>query len=107
MGKDCETCEYFYRAANQYPCVRCDRNYDGIPSEWELRFDFATCRIRLKPRKPKTNADRIRSMSDEELAWELMTWRIEAHAKAMGDESALPDTQQKILNWLQQPMEEK
>lgn len=54
---------------------------------------------------PMTNADRIRSMSDEELAWELMTWRLEAVAKYHGVESQYPDTQKTILSWLQQPAE--
>ena len=31
--------------------------------------------------KPVTNADRIRAMRDENLAWELMLWRCEAIAK--------------------------
>ena len=53
-----------------------------------------------------TNADRIRAMSDEELAWELMTWRCETAAKYHGVESKYPDTQQTILQWLQQPAEE-
>lgn len=54
-----------------------------------------------------TNADRIRAMSDEELAWELMTWRCEAVAKHHGVQSEYPDTQQTILEWLRQPVEEK
>lgn len=53
-----------------------------------------------------TNADRIRAMSDEELAWELMVWRCEAVSKHHGVESKYPDTQQTILKWLQQPAEE-
>ena len=53
--------------------------------------------------KPKTNADRIRAMSDEELAWELMLWRCEAVARHHGISSVYPDTQKTILEWLQQP----
>lgn len=53
-----------------------------------------------------TIADRIREMSDEELAWELMLWRCEAVAKHHGIESKYPDTQKTILEWLQQPVEE-
>ena len=53
--------------------------------------------------KPKTNADRIRAMSDEELAWELMLWRCEAVARHHGISSEYPDTQKTILEWLQQP----
>ncbi len=55
--------------------------------------------------KPQTNADRIRAMSDEELAWELMTWRMETEAKHHGVESNYPNTQAKILEWLKQPAE--
>ena len=54
----------------------------------------------------ETNSDRIRAMSDEELAWELMVWRCEAVSKHHGVESKYPDTQQTILKWLQQPAEE-
>ena len=53
----------------------------------------------------QTNADRIRSMSDEELAWYLMLWRCEAVAKHNGVSSEYTDTQKNILNWLQQPSE--
>ena len=52
-----------------------------------------------------TNADRIRAMSDENLAWELMLWRCEATAKYHGIETQYPDTHSKILEWLQQPAE--
>ena len=57
-------------------------------------------------RVPMSNADRIRAMTDEELAWELMTWRIETEAKHQGIESNYPNTQKSILEWLQQPAEE-
>ena len=56
--------------------------------------------------KQITNADRIRAMSDEDLAWELMLWRCESAAKYYGIESQYPDTHSKILDWLQQPAEE-
>lgn len=55
---------------------------------------------------PMTNADRIRAMSDEDLAWELMLWRCEAAAKYHGIESQYPDTQSTILDWLKQTAEE-
>ena len=54
----------------------------------------------------QTNAQKIRSMSDEELAWELMLWRCEAVARHHGISSEYPDTQKTILEWLQQPAEE-
>lgn len=52
-----------------------------------------------------TNAQKIRAMSDEELAWELMTWRLETEAKHQGVESNYPNTQKTILEWLKQPAE--
>ena len=53
------------------------------------------------------NADKIRSMTDEELAWELMLWRCEAVARHHGISSEYPDTQKTILEWLQQPAGEE
>ena len=53
-----------------------------------------------------TNAHKIRAMTDEELAWELMLWRCEAVARHHGISSEYPDTQKTILEWLQQPAEE-
>lgn len=52
-----------------------------------------------------TNAQKIRSMPDEELAWELMLWRCESVARHHGISSEYPDTQKTILEWLQQPAE--
>jgi hypothetical protein len=55
---------------------------------------------------PQTNADRIRAMSDEELAWELLEWRFDAYAKAKGDEAVLPSSKATILAWLRQPVKD-
>ena len=55
----------------------------------------------------KTNAQKIRGMSDEELAWELMLWRCEAVARHHGISSEYPDTQKTILEWLQHPAGEE
>ena len=56
--------------------------------------------------EPLTNAQKIRAMTDEELAWELMLWRCEAVARHHGISSVYPDTQKTILKWLRQPAEE-
>ena len=64
--------------------------------------DYKDCPCRTEP---ITNADRIRSMTDEELAWELMLWRCEAVARHHGISSEYPDTQKTILEWLKQPAE--
>ena len=57
--------------------------------------------------EPLTNAQKIRAMTDEELAWELMLWRCEAVARHHGISSVYPDTQKTILEWLQQPAGEE
>lgn len=57
-------------------------------------------------KKTVTNADRIRAMSDGELARELMTWRLDAVARNHGIEGVYPDTQKEILKWLHQPAKE-
>ena len=62
--------------------------------------DYKDCPYRTEP---ITNAQKIRAMSDEELAWELMLWRCEAVARHHGISSEYPDTQKTILEWLQQP----
>ena len=64
--------------------------------------NYNDCRYRTEP---ITNAQKIRAMSDENLAWELMLWRCEAIAKYHGIETRYPDTHSKILEWLQQPAE--
>ena len=64
--------------------------------------NYNDCRYRTEP---ITNAQKIRAMSDENLAWELMLWRCEATAKYHGIETQYPDTHSKILDWLQQPAE--
>ena len=52
-----------------------------------------------KPYKPQTNADRIRSMSDEELA----AWAIN-EAQKIGFRYTSSETG--LLKWLKQPAEE-
>ena len=69
--------------------------------------DDGVCLYFAKDTNVTTNADRIRSMTDEELAWELMLWRCEAVARHHGISSEYPDTQKTILEWLQQPAEQK
>ena len=76
---------------------------------WEA-LDMAIAALREQEGKDAnapTNADHIRSMADEELAWELMLWRCEAGARHHGISSVYPDTQKTILEWLQQPAGEE
>ena len=62
--------------------------------------------------KPMTNADRIRSMSDEELAEIFTRYSYEAHAKWYGPDqknywSMSVYALEAWLDWLQQPAEEE
>ena len=79
----------------------------GIICPMQVGYKVDECNHKDCPwrTEPITNADRIRAMSDEELAWELMLWRCEAVARHHGISSEYPDTQKTILEWLQQPAE--
>ena len=86
----------------EYPCVYwsdgiCKKLSDDEVTSWCVE---GPC-VDQRP----SNADRIRSMSDEELAWELMLWRCEAVARHHGISSVYPDTQKTILEWLKQSAE--
>ena len=74
---DCRKCRHNYKPPTCEP--KCNRLCDG-------ESDF----------KPKTNADKIRSMSDEELA-ELFT--------KLAWNSEVQTTQLKYLDWLQSEVE--
>ena len=50
----CNNCKYDSKESNEFPCVECSHN--RVVDYYE----------------PKTNADRIRNMSDEELATVIM-----------------------------------
>ena len=68
----------------------------------------------LSPTEPKTNADRIRSMTDEELAVSLTKTVIDAicHSHGVAEASydvpaeLLENHAEEYLKWLQQPAEE-
>lgn len=90
--KGCRNCPAYAKCTVTYRGSACAalRGTYGIDSDPEI----------------VTNADRIRAMSDEELAWELMTWRLDAVARNHGVEGVYPDTQKEILKWLHQPAKE-
>ena len=72
----------------------CDHNWNG----WETCGNWIQ-----KPEKPPTNADRIRAMSDKELARFLA--EIEYRRSAAGG-GAIWKGMAHALEWLQQPPEE-
>lgn len=95
MVKECEKCVY----KSEFKSVECgscmvsyyDGEQQGLPSNFK--------------QKPMTNADRIRAMSDEELAHELAMvagWDRKQYQKAqrIGIEKVM-------LDYLQQPAEEE
>lgn len=48
-----------------------------------------------------TNYERIKQMSVEDLAWELLDFRFDGFCKAKGAECTLPDSQDDIVKWLE------
>ncbi len=82
----CETCDYANRSPYKSPCAECDKTM-GSP--------FCCYENEEKP----TNADRIRAMSDEELADVVVCPHI-------GNWDLCRDDCKKCrLDWLKQPAE--
>ena len=82
--KDCCNCKFELYEADEIPCKDCgidDREY------WQP--------------KPKTNADRIRAMSDEELS--VFLWEFDKEEIARTTENVLE--RRKITEWLKHPAE--
>ena len=93
----CETCDYANRPPYKSPCSECDKTM-GSP--------FCCYEHEEKP----TNADRIRSMTDEELAKVFSancTYRDFCHGcVAEKDMPSCPgESAQKWTEWLKQPVE--
>ena len=91
MEKDCNNCKFELYNPDEIPCRDCgmdEREY------WQP--------------KPQTNADRIRAMTDEELA-EAMCIHLECYACPVDEcrgGKKICDCKERILKWLQQPAEE-
>ena len=58
MRKDCNNCIHKDKSPHEQPCAMCTAKGDLPPTRWEPGEGYATM----------TNADRIRAMSDEEMA---------------------------------------
>ena len=75
-------------------------------------YDVSKCQYKDCPYKTesKTNADRIRAMSDEELA-SFMMYPVCKYTGCKGDctekNIGVTGCRKKILNWLQQPAKEE
>ena len=80
--KECDNCKYVMTDTESFPCNRCTRN---AVDKWE-------------PIPKQTNAMRIRSMTDEELAKIIVTNPIFTWDKVEED-------YEDVLNWLQSEAE--
>ena len=98
----CETCDYANRPPYKSPCSECDKT---------IGSQFCCYEHEEKP----TNADRIRSMSDEELAEHLVNIGWDCHLCAehrrLGNEPLMRGEKcdekcaEHCLEWLKQPAE--
>ena len=98
MEKDCNNCRFEHYRADEIPCIHC--GIDG--REYWLP-------------KAKTNAYRIRAMTDEELAAHLVDIGFDCHLcsehRRLDNEPLLRNEkcdercEQHCLEWLQQPAE--
>ena len=85
----CEKCRHRDVSADKYPCSECDFNVNDLFEQ-----------------KKQTNADRIRSMSDEELAMNMMCPNENGLGKIECDKSDNCNCYACILKRLQQEVEE-
>ena len=81
MKHGCDNCKYRFFPATRSPCDNCIRSGDKY-SEWTAQ----------------TNADRIRSMTDEEMADEILRW--------FNWLNAVDWQSDRIINWLKEEVKE-
>lgn len=81
----CRNCEYSGRESDEYPCETC-HHYENF-----------------KKKKQLTNGDKIRSMSDSELAWFLCGVFDDGSAKFICGDTIPHYDEDKIVEWLKSP----
>ena len=89
--------------SKEYPCVYFEK--DGVCRKLSSDTDFQYCVMGPCPHETLSNADRIRSMSDEELA----EFIDKCEAAGYNDSSIARDENDQLmdmLDWLQRPAEE-
>lgn len=104
MRKSCETCKNYLDAFYpfQTTCDECVSKDNMPPSKWEAAEFY----------EPDTNADRIRAMTDEELAKEFADCAIGLYCDTR--KKGLPELPESVkravfdslLEWLKQPAED-
>ena len=89
MERDCFNCRFEHYLADEIPCIHC--GIDG--REYWLP-------------KAKTNADRIRAMTDEKLCEFLSQYKFcDICEEGCSDCTYHGDCDKRLLDWLQQPAE--
>ena len=83
----CDNCKYAYKTSSELPCIECTHN--------------ATDHY-----KPMTNADRIRNMTDEELADFFRHYISCAFCDVRTDTCGDDDCKDLMLKWLQAEVKE-
>lgn len=89
----CEKCKYEYISENKYPCSECDFNVNDLFEQ-----------------KKQTNADRIRSMNDAELAEfieQVSTDSMETISFGTKEYKEIWEHKETALQWLQSEVEEQ
>ena len=95
--------------SREYPCIH--YKHDGVCAKYSANGDLSYCVQAPCPDETPSNADRIRSMSDEELAEFLSDFKDCAKdclvGKGVKDCSGICATSETLRMWLQQPEEEE
>ncbi len=95
----CKNCKNFFRSFEDVkPFYWCEKIEDSPYGETERECSYY---------KPKTNADRIRSMTDEELAIYMMCPNEMGLAEINCDKIDVCNCYECLLNWLRAESEEK
>ena len=95
--------------SREYPCIH--YKHDGVCAKYSANGDLSYCVQGPCPDETSSNADRIRSMSDEELAEFLSDFKDCAKdclvGKGVKDCRGICATSETLRMWLQQPEEEE
>lgn len=95
----CKNCKNFFRSFEDVkPFYWCEKIADSPYGETERECSYY---------KPQTNADRIRSMTDEELAISMMCPNEMGLAEIECDKIDVCNCYECLLNWLGAESEEK
>ena len=105
MRKNCETCKHddaeYPSYPHKTPCNEClhGKGYNDAPTNWEAADHY----------KPDTNAERIRAMSDEELArfLEEASWICDNQVCRKCPLSTGTEDCKSVEEWLKQPVPEE